>query len=818
VLTCGPGCGRHQNPEDYFNYAQHSLRRGDLVHAQQEAEQGYKRFGDSNPELAAKFRNLQAEALLLRGMYLQALTLLQNDPIVYRNQDLVVETLTLTSAVQARLHHFDDAQLNILRAEEVCRQAPVAACGGVFRGRGILALQQGQPATAKRFFEQTLDFSRFHHDQFLEATALLNLGLGALQQHHYDEAIDWTDAAYKIAAELDAGTIATKALGNLGWAYFNLGDSEKSLNLSLEAEKRAVEVGDVIDQLSWITNAGYVYEQQHQFSRAKDSYEKALELARKTEGQGDIYNALRALALVFVQSGELEQARVFSDEAMAIAQKDHNRMDELYPLLVKGLAAAQVNDAAVAEEVFRTVEHDAIGNAALKWRAQHSLGQLYENQNRRELAGKEYRAALSTFESARLSLTRSDSKLPFSTNAALIYDDYIHFLVAQGRPDEALRWADYSRARSLSEGLGLLSTRQSSAASQQDQFQPAPLDTQSMARRAGGTLLFYWLGEKQSYLWAVTPKKTQLFTLPPGPQIEAAVRRYRAALTGPQNVLESGGEDGLELYRTLIAPAESLIPKNGTVYVLPDGSLNNLNFETLIVSSPKPHFWIEDAGVVNASSLRVLDASFAGKPLKATNLLLIGNSVAASKDYPELSKAADQMASVARHFPAGSQRVFDRDQATPSAYLQNHLDQYSHIHFVAHGTASRLSPLDSAIVLSKEKDNPESFKLYARDIIHHHLRADLVTISACYGAGERQYSGEGLVGLAWAFLRAGSRNVIAALWEVTDASTDQLMDRFYDELSKGASPDVALRTAKLALLRGSAFHNPFYWAPFQLYR
>ena len=50
--------------------------------------------------------------------------------------------------------------------------------------------------------------------------------------------------------------------------------------------------------------------------------------------------------------------------------------------------------------------------------------------------------------------------------------------------------------------------------------------------------------------------------------------------------------------------------------------------------------------------------------------------------------------------------------------------------------------------------------------------------------GRRAYSGEGLVGLAWAFLRAGAHNVIAGLWEVTDASTEQLMDRFYNEMDK----------------------------------
>lgn len=107
--------------------------------------------------------------------------------------------------------------------------------------------------------------------------------------------------------------------------------------------------------------------------------------------------------------------------------------------------------------------------------------------------------------------------------------------------------------------------------------------------------------------------------------------------------------------------------------------------------------------------------------------------------------------------------------------------------------------------------------LLAIAVIRHPLRASLVTISACYSAGERSYSGEGLVGLSGAFLRAGATNVIAALWEATEASTELLMDRFYDERDKGANPDVALRAAKLSLLRNSSFRKPFYWAPFEIY-
>ena len=857
MAVCGLSCGRSDSPQTSFQNAQQTLRHGDLIRAQDEAERGYHRFSASSPAWAIKFRNLEAEALLLRGRYPQVLDLLGSGPDSTDAKDSVIETLTLRGAARARLHYFDDAEQDIRRAAELCRTAPELTCAGVFRARGVLAVQHNQPDRAKDFFEQNLYFARAHGDPFLEATALLNLGQVSLLQQHFDEAIDWTNAAYRTAEALDAGTIATKALGNLGWAYYNLGDTEKSLDFSLEAERRAIKVGDVIDQLSWLTNVGYVYQQAHDIPRAKHSYSKALDLAKEINGREDIYNALRALALVSVQSGELEQARSYADEAILIAQKDNNRLDELYPLLVKGLIAARENHGTEAERIFREVEQDKSSNSSLRWRAEHALARLYEDQKHSALADGEYRTALDTFEAARSSLKRSESKLPFSTNAVRIYDDYIHFLVMHGKADEALRWADYGRARMLSEGLGLLSNRGLTAASADS---PA-LKAQEISQHAKGTILFYWLGESQSYLWAITPRKTGLFPLPPSGEIDSLVERYRKALNGPEDVLATSGE-ARQLYRILIAPAQTLLARGAKVFIIPDGSLNNLNFETLVVadaklsgaamlSEPKlsrteltdpkltgqrltkanlndpkliesqSHFWIEDADVVNASSLRVLAATFSQdrirQPKSARKLLLMGDSVAPSKDYPQLPGAAEQMASVARHFAASQKQIFQHNLATPAAYLGSHPEQFSHIHFVAHGTASRLSPLDSAIVLSPGANDPDSFKLYARDIIGHQLRADLVTISACYGAGERSYSGEGLVGLAWAFLRAGAHNVIAGLWEVTDASTAQLMDRFYDELDKGLTPDAALRAAKLSLLHASAFRNPFYWAPFQLY-
>jgi CHAT domain-containing protein len=196
----------------------------------------------------------------------------------------------------------------------------------------------------------------------------------------------------------------------------------------------------------------------------------------------------------------------------------------------------------------------------------------------------------------------------------------------------------------------------------------------------------------------------------------------------------------------------------------------------------------------------------------------MGDPVYQKDEYAELPNASSEIAKIASHFSDDRRTVLTGLQASPEAYQLSQAGQFSYIHFVAHATANMTSPLDSAVVLSSDRDDAAIYKLYARDILKQNLHADLVTVSACYGSGLRNYSGEGLVGLAWAFLRAGSHHVIGAMWEVSDVSTPLLMDHLYGELAKGNQPDAALRSAKLSMIHSDGiFRKPLYWAPFQLY-
>ena len=809
ALTLLQTCARRMDPQATLDHATQTFRHGDVAAAEKEAKNGYEQFHGFSTEWVWKFQLLRAEALAWQGMNDRVLALLASETSPPPSDELVVRKLRLEGLAYADLHRFSEAEQTLGEAERLCRISYHSPCINVALARGELEMERGAFAQAHLAFEEALTRARAGSDAYGEANAMLSLSWSALLQEHFDEALDWSEGAYRGAAAIDAMSVAQVALGNQGWAYYRLGEPEKALRLFLDARDRAEQIGAISDEVKWLTTAGYVYLDAHDYDKAQSSYQQALDLAKQINSREDILNALMSLALVSERTGNLEQARNYADQTIALVPPDGDRLDVLYPMLVKGHVAARMHDAAQAEKIFRDIEQDPKSHVFLKWEAEHSLAQLYEDENNAASANREYRAALSTFETARSSLKHEESELPFPANAASIYDDYIRFLVSQGKVPEALQVAEYSRGRTLAEGLGLLPKGTS--------FKPDSLNVQAIARRAGGAIFFYWLGEKQSYLWAITAHKTSLFPLPAKSEIDLSVQRYRKALAEQQEFLQSTDADGRALYAMLVAPAATLLTKDAKVFIIPDDSLNTLNFETLLVPDPTPHYWIEDITVADASSLRLLAAPRAVTK-HSGSLLLLGNAVAPNADYPELRNAASEIEIVEKHFPSAQQNVFARERATPTAYLSSKPEQFSYIHFVAHGTASRTSPLDSAIVLSRSSTADDSFKLYARDIIHQPLRADLVMISTCYGAGARAYSGEGLVGLSWAFLRAGAHNVIGALWEVSDVSTPQLMDELYTGLKEGKSPDSALRAAKLSLLHSSnAFHKPFYWAPFQLY-
>ena len=77
------------------------------------------------------------------------------------------------------------------------------------------------------------------------------------------------------------------------------------------------------------------------------------------------------------------------------------------------------------------------------------------------------------------------------------------------------------------------------------------------------------------------------------------------------------------------------------------------------------------------------------------------------------------------------------------------------------------------------------------------LSTGRVTLSACDTANGKLEGEEGIDGQAGAFLLAGAKSVVGALWNVDDSETRSLMKNFYLYLAQGQDKASALQQAKL---------------------
>jgi CHAT domain-containing protein/Flp pilus assembly protein TadD len=804
------GCRSIQDPQLVYDRVSNKIVHGDLQSASIEVDRAFQRYNARSTEWGWRFKILKAQILVTQSRGQDALAVLEGVlPASLASSDVAVRQLLFQGIAYRIKQDFPNADKKLAQAEQLAISAQPALLSEVLNARGILDFDQQNYSSAEAAFHRALTSARHYNLARQQLSALGNLVRVTIINGRYGEAIDDSQTALQLARSADLRSIEAALLGNLGWCYFQLGDFENALDYFKQARDASERLGITGGSFYWEGSVAQSYQELHDYASAKELLKRTLDNASKIDNKQTMTENLNYLVRLDLITDQLEEAEQYNKQAMLIEDAGLDHFNVLETRLLAGRIATLMGDFAVSNQLFRQVMDGPAKADALKWEADAGLARMFDAQASYAPADREYRRSIEMFEAARVDIEQDDLRISFLARGIESYDAYVDFLLRHGRPLDALKVADQSRSRTLAEGL---KTSRNSAVPYS-----RALDPRKLSQSLRATLLFYWLGEHRSYLWVVTPARVAYFALPSAQQIALVVKSYREALLGTRDPLEGGNVDGRKLYEMLIEPAKKLIPQGSRVILFPDGSLYGLNFETLVVPGPKPHYWIEDVTVTTASSLTLL-ASAAARPVpKEKSLFLVGNTVSPNVDFPPLPQAAVEMRDIEKYFPQQRSEVLSGSEATPSAYLSSKPEQYAYLHFVTHGTASRARPLESAVILSKGKDE-DTYKLYARDIVKHHLSAYLVTISACNGAGTRAFSGEGLVGLSWAFLRAGAHNVVGALWEVSDASTPQLMDKLYDGLSHGEDPASALRAAKLSLLHSdSVFKKPYYWAPFQLY-
>jgi CHAT domain-containing protein/Flp pilus assembly protein TadD len=810
MLSLGSGCRPTPALREVYDHIEQKIQQGELDAAMADIDRDSGKYAAKGVEWAWSFRLLKAHVYIYRREFRKTLEILREPlPISLEKTEIAVRKSIYEGAAYGWAQEYGASEKCFARAEILAEQNHPKLMSEVLNSLAVVQSDEKKYAAAADTFRKALRLSQEYKNDRQELVALVSLGVANLYMERFDEALEWNQAGLKLATATGREETAKLITGNMGASYFSLGDFENAKPLFRQAADEAGKRKLFASQAHWLMALAECFYAERDYPQAEAILEEGLRIARPLEEKTALTECLNDLAAVALETGSVETAEKYNREEVEIEQAGLDRSAMMDSQLIRGRIAAGKHEYPRAEELLGEIIASSKASKPLQWEAQARLAKTLDDEGKAEVAEKEYQEAIRKIESAREGRAREELKFSFLTTSIEFYEDYVDFLVAHGRNVDALRVAELSRSRTLAEGLA-----PKEAASQ---LSIGAMHPGQIAQRVKQTLLFYWIGRNRSHLWVIAPRKTSYFTLAKAGEITPLVKSYRKTMRGMRDPKDSGSEEGQHLYVQLVEPAKLVLPKDGRIILVPDPSLSALNFETLIVPGSTPHYWIEDATLTTASSLTLLARSATNHPAKEKSLLLVGNTEPVEA-FAQLPKAQEEMEMVERYFPESTRAVLEGKQATPEAFLHSDPGKYSYLHFVTHGTASVTRPLDSAVILSRGGD---SYKLYAREIIQHKLTAQLVTISACEGANGRAYSGEGLVGLSWAFLRAGAHNVVGALWEVNDSAAPQIMDVFYGEISKGHDPSTALRTAKLSLLKNKdpeiVFRKPYYWAAFQLY-
>lgn len=648
-----------------------------------------------------------------------------------------------------------------------------------------------------------LQLGKEHGLTYQAAAAWLDYGMLRIRQSRFAEAIPYFEQSLRSASQAGATLLYSIAAGDLATCYYNLGDFDRAQGMRLKAIEAQKKAGLKTALRDSYLELGLSQSLQGNSKAAVVSLREAFSLVNAADSPGRYSMIAGYLASALEASGSLDEAGQFNQKAFAVSTATDPEVT----------AALEMNAAAIAEDRgmhdvaiagYRNALALSSGSPSLLWSGYAALGSVYAALGQSAEARGNFEAAIRTIDANRAEQLQSKYKITFLSRLIRLYQEYVDLLIREGDETRALEIADSSRAAVLTQDLRDLQRRPRTG------LIPG---LRRIATQTHSVFLFYWLAPKRSWLWVISRDGVKTIPLPDGPLLADQVRSYRYLIEREKlDPLTASGRLPAQLFSTLISPALGSIPKGSQVVIVPDDALHSLNFEALVSSDPKPHYWLEDVTISIAPSLGVLAAE-ATKKNREQSLLLIGDPDVTGTGFGHLPDAGAEIERISSHFPAGRVTVQKAAQATPGSYKNSEPQRFSSIHFAAHAEANEQSPLESAIILTKQNDG---FRLYARDIMDVPLTADLVTISACRSAGARTLSGEGPVGFEWAFFHAGAKNVVAGLWDVNDRSTSEFMDLFYSKLQSGETYAEALREAKLGML-ATAFHKPYYWAPFQLY-
>ena len=677
-----------------------------------------------------------------------------------------------------------------------------------------------------------------------EGGAYGNLGNAYRSLGDFRRAIEYHEKHLKIAIEVGHRVGEGGAYRDLGNAYHSLGDLQKAIEYHEKHLEISIKVGHRVGEGEAYGCLGNDYQSLGDFQKAIEYHEKHLKIAivvGNGVGEGKAYGNL---GNVYSSLGVCRKAIQYHEKHLEIAIKVGDRAGEGSAYGNLGNDYNSLNDSRKANEYHEKHLEIAkeVGDRAGEGSAHHNIGSTYFSLGQFEKALDKFVSAVKVFDTLRSFLKSEDDwKIKFRELYDSTYCAIWRSLLRTGKIDEALFAAEQGRAQTLSDNLsiqyelalpssaGIFDSKERISRLLTELSIPIIfLATEGLQINiwflSKGKEIAYRKGRLEASIIEKDPirvlLKEILKKIKPHDTERCEDRTFGREVYDkcPSSREVCGEEVGKPplppsdnpfkpFYDAVIGPIEDLLgPEDDELVIVPDGALCFFPWATVIES-------IRIRIVPSLQSYQLI-SSVPEDYHKKTGALLVGNPCSKQLKKPLdvlpcAQKEVEMIAAILNKKPLVGK------QAT-KAEVMKRMSSAGLIHIAAHGDADTgqiaLSPNPGWTQFPKKKD----YVLKMSDVQAANLRARLVVLSCCHSGRGRILKGEGVVGIARAFLAAGARSVLVTLWTIDDEATMVFMKHFYQYLKEGKTASAAVHQSMKSLRESEQFSEMWYWAPFQL--
>ncbi|XP_044168991.1 tetratricopeptide repeat protein 28-like [Acropora millepora] len=714
--------------------------------------------------------------------------------------------------------------------------------GGAYGNLGNAYFSLGDFRKAIEYHEKRLKIAIEIGDLAGEGGAYGNLGNAYFSLGDFQKAIEYHEKHLKIATEVGDRAGEGQAYGNLGNALRSLGDFRKAIEYHEKRLKLAIEITDRVGEGRAYANLGNVHFSLGDFRKAIEYHQKDLKIAMEIGDRVGEGRANGNLGMACKSLGDFRKAIEYHEKHLKIAIEIGDRAGEGRAYANLGFAYKLLEDFEKAieyhEKHFKIATE--IGDGAGEGSAYYNIGNILSVLGRFDFSVFTFSFAVDVFNTLRSLLTsKGNWKMKFRDLHEMTYTSLWRSLLRIGKINEALVAADQGRAQTLNDNLLIqygLASPSSCATFDSKETRISSfteLSSQIIFLALNGLRINIWFlsrGQKvtfrQGKLEADITGKDPIRALLKGALrkigAEVEVRCEDRTLDELGNECPSSREVCEEVEKSCQSSDNPFRPIYDAV-IAPIVDLLGSQYDELVIVSDGAVWLTPWAVIVESIRIRTVPSLTSYQLItsvpeghhKKTGSLLVGNPRLneLKKPLPDLPCAQEEVEMIASIL---NTRPLTGREATKAEVIKR-MSSVGLIHIAAHGNERTgeiaLSPNPG---WTSEFPQKTDYILGMSDVQAANLRARLVVLSCCHSGRGRISKGEGVVGIARAFLAAGARSVLVALWAIDDEATMVFMKSFYQHLKEGKPASAAVHQAMKALRESEKFSEMRHWAPFQL--